>query len=168
MAASETDPLLPQGSSAPEISGYGFSRPSKARYQPQKIVIEQTEYAKDEDVEDRSTEGFSPLRILLTLFTIVVGLAVFVTLLLPGTLDTPWRGPKDDTRTIEARVNKILTENPLIGLESRSYSVGSILSDIHHQMAIMTLLSLYDLPFKTIFTTRISHRSLKTVACMLT
>lgn len=139
MAASETDPLLPQGSSAPEISGYGFSRPAEARYQAQRNVIERTEYVKDKDVENRSTKGFSPLRILLTLFTIVVGLAVFITLLAPGSLDTPWRGPKDDTSTIEARVTKILTENPLIGLQGRLHSVDSILSDIHHQMATMTL-----------------------------
>lgn len=139
MAASETDPLLPQNSSAPEISGYGFSRPAEARYQAQSIVIEQTEYIKDKDVENRSTKGFSPLRIPLTLLTVVVGLALFITLLAPGAWHTPWHGPKDDTSTIEARVITILTENPLIGLQSRLHSVGSILSDIHHQMAIMTL-----------------------------
>ncbi len=130
MAPSQTDPLLPQGSSAPEISGYGFSGPSKARYQTLNEVIEETEYIEDERAEDRSTKDFSPLRILLTLFMIVVGLAVFITLLAPGTLDTPWHGPKDDTSTIEARLDKILTENPLIGPLNRVYSVGSIISDI--------------------------------------
>ncbi len=118
MASSESDPLLPQGSSAPEISGYGFSKPSKARYQSQRRVIEETEYIQDKDDENRSTEAFSPCKTLLTFFMIVVGLAVLITLLVPGTFGTPWHGPEGNSSTIEARVKKILTEIPLIGLLS--------------------------------------------------
>lgn len=118
MAASESDPLLPQGSSTPEISGHRFSKPSKARCQSQRRVIEETEYIQDKDVENRRTEGFSPCKTLLTFFMIVVGLAVLTTLLVSGTLDIPWHGPEGNSSTIEARVKKILTETPLIGLQS--------------------------------------------------
>lgn len=107
---SETDPLLPKEASTPEISGCGFSRSSKVQYQ-------------DEDVEDNDNsptstgfEGFSPLRTLIVLFTIVVGLAIFITLFVSGTIDGPGDKPKDDTLTVRARMEKILSENPLIGV----------------------------------------------------
>ena len=115
---SETDPLLPKGSSAPEISGYGFSRPSKVQYQTRTEVIDPDKNTQDEDDERAipSYENFSPLRTLVALFTIVVGLAIFITLLVPGTIDTtPWSKPKNGPSTIKARVDKILSENPLIG-----------------------------------------------------
>lgn len=115
MAPSEADPLLPQGSSAPEISGYGFSRPSKAQYQTRSEVMERTGYIGDKAAGDRSPRSLSPLRILISLFTITVGLAVFITLLLPESLGSPWHGPNGDTSTVPARVDKILKENPLIG-----------------------------------------------------
>lgn len=115
---SETDPLLPKGASAPEISGYGFSRPSKVQYQTQSKVLDRDENVEDEDNSPTSTgfEGFSPLRTLIVLFTIVVGLAMLITLLVPGTIDGPNDKPKDDTLTVRARVEKILSENPLIGV----------------------------------------------------
>ena len=115
---SETDPLLPKGASAPEISGYGFSRPSKVQYQTQSEVLDRDENVEDEDNSPTSTgfEGFSPLRTLIVLFTIVVGLAMLITLLVPGTINGPGEKPKDDTLTVRARVEKILSENPLIGI----------------------------------------------------
>lgn len=116
---SETDPLLPKGSSAPEIQGYGFSKPSKVRYQTQSQIVDPVETVEDRDEEraDPITAGSSPLRIFVSLFTIVVGLAIFITLLVPGAYDTPWKSPKKDPLTINTRVDKILAENPLIGLQ---------------------------------------------------
>lgn len=118
---SETDPLLPQASSAPEISGYGFSRPSKVQYHTQSEVVQ-----REEDIDDREADqatpnaaGFSPLCTLISLFTIVVGVAIFITLLVPGAFDIPLEKPKNDSLTIKARVDKILSENPLIGPQVR-------------------------------------------------
>lgn len=115
---SETDPLLPRGNTAPEISGYGFSRPSESQYQ---IQNETLDYPKD--IEDKGKQqarpsygDISPLRILPAIFIIVVGLAIFVSLLIPGAFDPPWnKAPKDDALTVKARVDKILAETPLIG-----------------------------------------------------
>lgn len=115
---SETDPLLPRGNTAPEISGYGFSRPSESQYQIQNEVLDYPE-----DIEDKSEQrappsygDISPLRTILALFIIVVGLAMFVALLIPGAWNPPWnKAPKDDAVTVKARVDKILAETPLIG-----------------------------------------------------
>ena len=115
---SETDPLLPKGASAPEISGYGFSKPSQVNHQKEDEVVDW-----DEDIDDGDNtpltltfEGISPLRTTITLFTIVVSLAILITLLMPGTPYVPGKKPGDDTLKIRARVDKILSENPLIGL----------------------------------------------------
>ena len=119
MPSSETDPLLPQGNSAPEITGYGFSRLARIPKQTRSEVIDELE-----DVEDKYDERaiqtarrLSPLRILVTLFTTVVGLALIITLLSPGTWDTLRHPPKDERSAIKARVDKILADTPLIGLE---------------------------------------------------
>ena len=118
MPSSETDPLLPRGNTAPEISGYGFSRPSKPQYQTQTEVLDYPQ-----DIEDKSEEQSRPsygdismLRSILFIFVLVVGLAMLVSLLLPGAFEVPWsNGPKDDVLTVKARVEKILSETPLIG-----------------------------------------------------
>ena len=115
---SETDPLLPRGNTAPEISGYGFSRPSKPQYQTQNEVLDYPE-----DIEDKSKQQSRPsygdislLRTILVIFVLVVGLAMFVSLLLPGAFEFPWKNaPEDDILTVKARVEKILSETPLIG-----------------------------------------------------
>ena len=115
---SETDPLLPRGNTAPEISGYGFSRPSESRYQIQNEALDYPE-----DIEDKSEQrvppsygDISPLRTILALFIVVVSLAMFVALLIPGAWNPPWnKAPKDDAVTVKARVDQILAETPLIG-----------------------------------------------------
>ena len=118
---SETDPLLPRGNTAPEISGYGFARPSQSQYQ---IQDEDLDYPEEHGfIEDKHEQearlsygDISPLRILLVIFMIVVGLAIFLSLLIPGAFDPPWnKTPKDDASTVRARVDKILAETPLIG-----------------------------------------------------
>ena len=116
---SETDPLLPKGSSAPEITGYGFS---KSQYQTQNEVVDPDKNVEDDEEQSNpGYEGFSPLRTLVVLFTVVVGCAIFITLLFPGAFRTPSDQPVDDTVTIRARVKKILSENPLIGPCSSRY-----------------------------------------------
>lgn len=116
---SETDPLLPKGSSAPEITGYGFS---KSQYQTQNEVVDPDKNVEDDEEQSNpGYEGFSPLRTLVVLFTVVVGCAISITLLFPGAFRTPSDQPVGDTVTIRARVNKILSENPLIGPYSLCY-----------------------------------------------
>ena len=116
MFPSETDPLLPQNNPAPEISGYGFSKRSKLQRRMRSEVIDQQHVESKGDETDRQQDGSSSaLRIIFSIFAIVVGLAILVTLLVPGTWDLPWHAPKDETSTIQARVDKILSKNPLIG-----------------------------------------------------
>ena len=120
MSSSETDPLLPQGNSAPEITGFGFSKLVRVQKRTRSEVIDQVEDIENKH-EERATQtdgGLSPLRVIITLFTIVVGLALIITLLFPGTWDTLRHPPKDDERsTIKARVDKILASTPLVGPE---------------------------------------------------
>ena len=115
---SETDSLLPRGNTAPEISGYGFSRPSKPQYQIQNEVLDYAEDTEDKS-EERVTPSYgdvSPLRIFFVMFIIVVGLAMFVSLLMPRAFNPPWnKAPKDEALTLKARVDKILADTPLIG-----------------------------------------------------
>ena len=124
--ASETDPLLPQGASAPEITGTGFSKELNANYQytnkapKNEVMNEETSEETSDQSFDQAETTASPLRTLFTLFSIVVLFALFITLLIPKGPGDRWHGPRDDPstnpQTIEARVYKILSENPLIGL----------------------------------------------------
>ena len=116
----EIDPLLPQNASAPEISGHGFSPVSKKQHEPQKYDDVKI-YSKNRralDDPELTTSGPSPFRTILGIFAIFVGLSVFAALFVPGGIQryrkTPFASP--DT---SARVKKILTENPLIGLSLR-------------------------------------------------
>ena len=117
MPSSETDPLLPQGNSAPEITGHGFSKLARIQKPARCEVIDQLEDVENKDKERAAQidTSLSPLRILVTLFTIVVGLALIITLLFPGTWDTLRHPPKDERSTIKARVDKTLANTPLIG-----------------------------------------------------
>ena len=129
---SETDPLLPRGNTAPEISGHGFSKPSQSQYQyqyqnqnqnqnqTQDEALDYPEYIENKSEQRlRASYGdISPLRIIFIIFVLVVGLAMFVSLLMPGAFEIPWKSskaPKDDALTVKARVDKILVETPLIG-----------------------------------------------------
>ena len=125
---SETDPLLPRGNTAPEISGHGFSKHSQSQYQyqyqyqyqTQDEVLDYPEYTenKSEQKARASYGDISPLRTIFVIFVLVVGLAIFVSLLMPGAFEIPWhssKAPKDDALTVKARVDKILAETPLIG-----------------------------------------------------
>ena len=118
MAPTVSDPLLPQGESAPEISGHGFSKRQNRDYHTHQVEVldHAEEYdAKDEGQAVQSSENMPVLRIMITMFMIVVGFAAFVTLLFPKTFDVPWHSPKGGPSSTKARVDKILSENPLIG-----------------------------------------------------
>ena len=119
--STETDPLLPRGNTAPEISGYGFSKPSQSQYQIQNEALDDPEYVEDKSAQKaRPSYGdISPLRTISVIFVVVVGLAMFASLLIPGAFESPWnKVPRDDALTVKARVDKILAETPLIGLQA--------------------------------------------------
>lgn len=114
---SESDPLLPQYPSTPEISGSGFGR--KPRLQS-----DQAHVVQDTDNDKENTRGLrdpsaspSPLRIILILFTSVVGLGLVISFLSSDGFRGRWKlpstpGTSPDTSLVE-RVDKILSENPL-------------------------------------------------------
>ncbi|KAA6416086.1 MAG: membrane dipeptidase [Lasallia pustulata] len=102
---SEVDPLLPKVEPAPEISGHGYSQTARGQFEPA------------EDAEDEGTPpkaGASALKSIVGLFTVVVGFALVIALLVPGGLGSVWKAPKNDRLTVRARVDKIMTETPLI------------------------------------------------------
>ena len=119
----ETDPLLPKGNTAPEISGYGFSKPSESQYHQNEVLDSpQYEYIENENESEQkarpSYTDISPLRTIFVILVVVVSLAMFFSLLMPGAFESPWnknKAPKDDALTVKARVDKILSETPLIG-----------------------------------------------------
>ena len=118
MSPSETDPLLPQGNTAPEISGYGFSKSTKTHDQARHQLIHQSKDVDDKGSQQTSQRDvdLSPFRILVALFIIVIGFAIFIVFLLRGAWNAPWQAPGNESSSIQARVDKILMENPLIGL----------------------------------------------------
>ncbi|MCJ1464061.1 hypothetical protein MMC07_002672 [Pseudocyphellaria aurata] len=113
-AESEIDPLLPQGPSAPEITGYGIVHRSETiRSSPIQGSSEEEAFEDREDVEslERIGSSSSLLWIIMAIFTIIVGLALFITLLIPGGLGKP---SQISRRHYQARAEKLLEENPLI------------------------------------------------------
>ena len=132
--ASETDPLLPRGKSAPEITGYGFGNEAHVHYQIKDKASENevmVEEAGDESFDQVETTA-SPLRTICYLFFIVVLFSLFITLLIPKGLGDRWQDPRDDPPTdpptIEARVNRTLSESPLIGLYILMYLLSSLVT----------------------------------------
>lgn len=117
---SELDPLLPQTSSAPEISGYGFSPGTKFKNHNQRDHHVYDDEADEADEGDESSiqksTNPSPLRIIISIFILVVGIAFLVSLLVPGGLDSSWKSPRKRNLTFKARTDKILSETPLIGV----------------------------------------------------
>ena len=116
--SSETDPLLPRGNTAPEISGPGFS---SKRARASHSADQGHTFKSHEDESDQksqvTTRGTSPLTTIITLFVIVVALGGIISFLVPGDSRLPSRG-RDSPPThhdTDARVGKILSETPLIG-----------------------------------------------------
>ena len=109
---SELDPLLPKNKPAPEISGDGFDHNAPEIQDPE----EQKRRVVDEE-DLNMVSSSSPLRTLVTLFTVVVGFGILLSLLVPGGLGIswPWGKPSKGSTNIQERVSKIMRENPLIG-----------------------------------------------------
>jgi membrane dipeptidase len=101
---SEQDPLLPNDKQAPEIQG---SRPQSFK----DVTVseaERGEVPRNEDIPARI--AFNDILILM------LGLCVFLVLGFMFVPDDALDGWQPGRRTIEQRVNKILTSTPLIGI----------------------------------------------------
>lgn len=106
--ASEQDPLLPRNEGAPEIN-YGYSREENETFRA-------FEQRKEVDDDETAVDTSSPIRAFIALFAIVVGLGLLVAFFVPGGVRLPWdRYPKNEPLSTKMRVEKILSENPLIG-----------------------------------------------------
>ncbi|MCJ1282028.1 hypothetical protein MMC26_001351 [Xylographa opegraphella] len=112
----EQDPLLPRDKPAPEITGYGYSRETSDQY-------DYSRQDREDEAETAPSSIASPLLTIFGLFTIIIGFALLIAVLVPGGIDLHWGDTKNETLSIKARVDKILSENPLI--------------DGHNDLAIM-------------------------------
>lgn len=114
---SEIDPLLPQNTPSPEISGYGYSKAKQ--HQPE--IVEDYQEEEEQDAApasiDPSASGASPLSTLIGLFTFVVAVGFLIALLMGGSDTEPLPHPKQPIGKpgLSERVEKILHETPLIG-----------------------------------------------------
>ena len=110
--SSEYDPLLPRNQSAPEITGYGYSKVSNTEAQ--------SEIMGDRDDGSTKEPRTSWIKTTFLLFTIIVTLGLFLSVVVPGGFDLSWGGDgSKEGLTINARVNKILADNPLIGSQNQ-------------------------------------------------
>jgi len=103
----EQDPLLPKDQPAPEIHG---SRPQSIRDVSDGKQIDDAEISSvAEDFDRPSRRDFREL------IPIILGICVFISFTL---ISLPTNIPGDERpvpRTIDERVNRILTDTPLIG-----------------------------------------------------
>ena len=118
---SETDPLLPNNDPAPEIVGEGFSRKtSKAEYRKERLsdTVEVIGQSGDDSSPAEAGLGASPLRSIFTIFTIVIGFAFAISVLIRGRSVGPDQAPEVGQpkvpTAIANRVDRILSENPLL------------------------------------------------------
>lgn len=119
----ETDPLLPGNEPAPEIVGHGFSRKRNKEYHTQSlsqtVEVRPEGEANDNPLVDAHPER-SALRTIFTIFTVVVGFALAISVLIVGQYGPSNQAPEITHPTPKAptaiadRVDKVLTENPLI------------------------------------------------------
>jgi membrane dipeptidase len=128
--ASEVDPLLPRNTPAPEISGYGFSKPSasvEVTYDDAPPSYQNDDgYEERERDDDSSIAGSSSTRptlsTIFSIFSFVVLFAFIASIALPGGLNDKWGGsqpspepvPDRPALTIRERVDDILRNTPLI------------------------------------------------------
>ena len=124
---SEIDPLLPNNEPAPEIVGYGYSRAQKEDYYDNSQIQYQThinkssvpDHGRETDSESQAGTNSSPLRTILSIFTIVVGFGLILSILISGEFGkspkAPQIAPSKPPTSINERVEKILSEHPLIG-----------------------------------------------------
>ena len=128
---SETDPLRPNNPPAPEIVGYGYSRkPQLQDEEPQDHYrshnVEISDHEASREKEAQAYTDISPLRTYLTIFSTVVCFGLVLSLLITGewrkTAKVPEKLHRSQPSSIAARVEKLLSEHPLIGyLYSRTH-----------------------------------------------
>ena len=108
---SEQDPLLPNDKQAPEIQG---SRPQSFK----DVTVSQAELGHtpqaDASNDEHTRSTFNDI------FVLFLGLCFFLTLGFMFVPDDALGGWEPGPRTIEQRVNKILTNTPLIGISITS------------------------------------------------
>jgi membrane dipeptidase len=121
---SEVDPLLPRGPSAPEITGYGFSKGE----QPNAEVTYDTPsyyYHDAEEEQEEATPGApstqSALSTMIVIFTAVVFFAFVISALSPSDFEDSPLAPRPAPThkpgpavTVRERAERILDETPLI------------------------------------------------------
>lgn len=104
----EQDPLLPRDKPAPEIQG---SRPSSFK----DVTVSEAELGEAKQTVDRPTaNAFNDV------LAMMLGLCFFLTIGFIFVPDDFLDGLQPGPRTIEQRVNKILTTTPLIGTSTIS------------------------------------------------
>ena len=122
---SEVDPLLPRTEPAPEIVGYGFSQKQNADayddrpYQYQAHINQRSNRERDKEPGPEAGTDTSPLRTILTIFTTVVAFGLILSILISERLGQPPKAPQTvpskPSNSITDRVERILSEHPLIG-----------------------------------------------------
>ncbi|KAL8795722.1 MAG: hypothetical protein Q9195_001773 [Heterodermia aff. obscurata] len=147
---SEVDPLLPRNEPAPEIVGYGFSRKQNADahdespYQYQAHINERSNQERDKESDPEPGTDTSPLRTILTIFTTVVAFGLILSILVSGRLGESPRAPpivpSKPSNSISDRVERILSEHPLI--------------DGHNDLAILIRFVYHNNIYNTNFTKR--------------
>jgi membrane dipeptidase len=127
--SAELDPLLPRNPPAPEISGYGYTKPNASvgvTYEEAPPYQNEDRHEEDEEDGDASsttsTSARSALSTTCIIFTFVVLFAFIASIALPGGLSnhrgdsqpSPEPVPGGPSLTIEERVGEILSNTPLI------------------------------------------------------
>lgn len=125
----EVDPLLPRNPLAPEISGYGYTKPNA----PVEVTFDDNppSYPNDESIEEyededednglglaRSVSRRSVLNTICSILALVVFFAFVASIAIPGSWGdsqpSPSPFPSRPSPTIQERVDVILMETPLI------------------------------------------------------
>ena len=122
---SEVDPLLPKNEPAPEIVGYGFSQKQNADaydespYHYQADISERSNQERDKESDPEAGTDTSPMRTILAIFTTVVAFGLILSILISGEFGKSARAPQivpsKPSASITDRVERILSEHPLIG-----------------------------------------------------
>jgi len=125
--SSEVDPLLPRNQPAPEISGYGFSKPNDPIDANVGVTSDHFPplYRNDDDGEEdydsnSTTSKSSALGSICSIFTFIVFLAFVASIALPlgdhegNGQPAPEPVPGRPILTIDERVDAILNQTPLI------------------------------------------------------
>ena len=126
--SSEVDPLLPRNQPAPEISGYGYSKPNdsvEVNYEPNPPSYRHDNGQQEEDGEENDdtesvTSSRSALSTICSIFTFVVLFAFIASIALPlgrsggNRRPSPEPIPGRPSSTINERVDEILNRTPLI------------------------------------------------------